>query len=216
MLCADVRDRCGRWEKKIEMNTLPQARRRRRRHRRNGEHNRRNRRTRRRRRVIPLDCVRERGQQHSTVRQLDHRRDPLHHEPLPAVGPIARQLFRSHSAGCRRRRSRRVRENRTTGVDYGYVSSRARLVDRTTNQIVTYGQFSPWTLASDITPVRAAKTTFSGLNITHVYGVQQEVWWYNANGTITKVVAELLQYRQITLQNNMQVSNTIQSRCVRS
>ncbi|MDQ1454974.1 MAG: hypothetical protein QOJ66_3635 [Ilumatobacteraceae bacterium] len=107
-------------------------------------------------------------------------------------------------------------KNLTAGVDYGYVASRARLVDRTTNQIVSYGQFSPWTLASDSTPFHAARTTFSNLNGSHVYATQQEIWWYNANGTTTKLVFQLQQYRQITLYNNSQTSNTIQSSCVHS
>jgi hypothetical protein len=103
--------------------------------------------------------------------------------------------------------------NVTSGVDRGYVASRIRLLDRSTNQI-TYGAFSPWTLAADNAPFRAGTTTFRNLNLSHVYATQQEMWWYNANGTISKLVVQLTQYRQLTLSNNYVSSNTIQANCV--
>jgi hypothetical protein len=104
--------------------------------------------------------------------------------------------------------------NATSAVDRQYVASRLRLVDRTTNQIVAYGAYTPWMLAADNAPARGAGTNFSRLNVTHRYDVQEEMLWSNANGTRTTVIVKLLQYRQLTWSNGQLTSNTIQSACV--
>ncbi len=108
-------------------------------------------------------------------------------------------------------------KNRTAAVDVGYVASRARLLDRSTNQIV-YGGWSPWTLAADNKPFHAASTRFTNLNLSHGYVAQEEMLWYNPNGTTTRVVVQLQQYRRLIIRTDRYgytalLSNTIESRC---
>jgi hypothetical protein len=109
--------------------------------------------------------------------------------------------------------------NLTTAVDRQYVTARTKLVDLTLNKIVQTSNWAPWTIAADNAPANFGLSTrytaanVSGWDVSHVYATQQEIWWYNANGTYSSVVYQLTSYNQGVFYYGTLYSSSVQPTC---